>query len=166
MEESAFAAFYDATYGGLRAYVARGAGDPAAADDIAQEAYIRLLQAARKGTDIAATKAYLYRIATNLLIDHRRRRGREVRNESREPAATRREDARLDRNLDVGEAFGKLDPRQRMLLWLAHVEGYPHRDIARIMNVGERSVRVLLFRARKRFAEALRGKDIELEETP
>lgn len=168
MEESAFAAFYEDTYRGLWAYVARGVGEPAVAEDIAQEAYVRLLQAVRGGTDVAKAKAYLYRIATNLVIDHGRRRGREVQREEtpESPPPEFRPHGDLDLSIDLDGAFTGLDVRQRLLLWLAYVEGYRHRDIGRILGVGESSVRVLLFRARGRFAELLRGMGIDLEDTP
>jgi RNA polymerase sigma-70 factor (ECF subfamily) len=65
-------------------------------------------------------------------------------------------DTGLDLGLDVSDTFGRLPPKQRTLLWLAYVEGYGHRDISRIMKVREGSVRVLLFRARSRFADVLR----------
>ncbi len=168
MEESAFAAFYEATYRPLWAYVARGVREPAVADDITQEAYIRMLQVVKRGSRTPEAKAYLYRIATNLMHDHWRRGAREVQDD--DDSAAEQQPApghnRVDLGLDVGEAFGRLAPKQRALLWLAHVEGYGHRDIARMTNVGERSVRVLLFRARARFVELLRHMGIESEDAP
>jgi RNA polymerase sigma-70 factor (ECF subfamily) len=156
MEESAFAAWYQATFPALWAYVARGVREGAVADDITQEAYVRLLQANTNGLDAPQLKAYLYRIATNLMHDHWRRSGREIRDDEaalERPVAAG--DARLDLRLDVGEAFDKLSSSQRMLLWLAYVEGYGHRDIAGMMKLREKSVRVLLFRARNRLAALL-----------
>jgi DNA-directed RNA polymerase specialized sigma24 family protein len=41
------------------------------------------------------------------------------------------------------------------LLWLAYVEGFDHREIAAAKGVAEKSVRVLLFRARKALAAIL-----------
>jgi RNA polymerase sigma-70 factor (ECF subfamily) len=168
MEESAFAAFYEATHRPLWAYVAKGVREPAVADDITQEAYVRMLQVVKRGSRTPEAKAYLYRIATNLMRDHWRRGAREVQDV--EDAALERLRApgrdHADLGLDVGAAFGRLAPRQRALLWLAHVEGYGHRDIARMMNVGERSVRVLLFRARAQLVELLRHMGIESEHVP
>ena len=48
-----------------------------------------------------------------------------------------------------------LAPRDRALLWLAHVEGYDHREIARVLGLQESSVRVILFRARKKLEKEL-----------
>ena len=165
MEEAAFASLYEATFPALWAYVVRGVGEAAVADDISQEAYVRFLQAKTSGLDAPQVKAYLYRIATNLMHDHWRRSKRDVHddNDAREhpdPAG----DERLDLRLDVNEAFEELSPRQRTLLWLAYVEGYGHRDIAGVMNIREKSVRVLLFRARNRLAGLLRRMGIDGED--
>jgi RNA polymerase sigma-70 factor (ECF subfamily) len=47
-------------------------------------------------------------------------------------------------------------PRDRQLLWLAHAEGYSHREIAEITGLASASVRLLLFRARRKIARLLR----------
>jgi RNA polymerase sigma-70 factor (ECF subfamily) len=47
-------------------------------------------------------------------------------------------------------------PRDRQLLWLAHAEGYSHREIAEITGLASASVRLLLFRARRKIAHLLR----------
>jgi RNA polymerase sigma-70 factor (ECF subfamily) len=165
MEEAAFAALYEATFPALRAYVVKGVGEATVADDISQEAYVRLLQARTSGLGDPQLKAYLYRIATNLMHDHWRRSKREVHDDDAvraQPDKTR--DERVDLRLDVDEAFNKLSPGQRTLLWLAYVEGYGHRDIAGVMNLREKSVRVLLFRARNRLTGLLRRVGINGED--
>jgi RNA polymerase sigma-70 factor (ECF subfamily) len=161
MEESAFAALYQATFPALWAYVAKGVRDGTVADDITQEAYVRLLQASTRSLNDLQLKAYLYRIATNLMHDHWRHSGREVQDDETALERPDRSDPRLDLRLDVGQAFDQLSPSQRTLLWLAYVEGYGHRDIAGMMKVKEKSVRVLLFRARKRLGDLLRHMGIE-----
>jgi RNA polymerase sigma-70 factor, ECF subfamily len=158
MEESAFAAWYETTFPALWAYVVKSIGDATLADDIAQEAFVRLLQADTSKLHPPQVRAYLYRIATNLMHDHRRRAGREVHDDD---ATLEMPDPAGDTaavRLDVGDAFDRLPPNQRMLLWLAYVEGYGHREIAEMMGLREKSVRVLLFRARHRLA-ALLGVD-------
>jgi len=56
---------------------------------------------------------------------------------------------------DVRRAFEKLQPRERQLLWLAHVEGFGHSEIARLTGLKVGSIRVLLFRARRELAGVL-----------
>ena len=52
--------------------------------------------------------------------------------------------------------FGELKPRERALLWLAHVEEADHDEIGEALGLKSKSVRVLLFRARKKLAEILK----------
>jgi RNA polymerase sigma-70 factor (ECF subfamily) len=49
-----------------------------------------------------------------------------------------------------------MKPRERQLLWLAHAEGYSHREIAQITGLAAASIRLLLFRARRKIARILR----------
>ena len=65
---------------------------------------------------------------------------------------------RPDRNElrhDMMRVFSELKPQDRALLWLAHVEGSSHAEIAETLGVKEKSVKVMVFRARKRLAELL-----------
>jgi len=65
---------------------------------------------------------------------------------------------------DVKSLFDALHPRDRSLLWLAYVEGYSHEEIAEMMGLNAKSVKVLLFRLRGSFAASLRSKGYGLEE--
>jgi len=55
----------------------------------------------------------------------------------------------------LGPAMAQMRPRDRQLLWLAHAEGYSHREIAEVTGLGCASVRLLLFRARRKIAKLL-----------
>jgi RNA polymerase sigma-70 factor (ECF subfamily) len=55
----------------------------------------------------------------------------------------------------LGPALRQMRPRERQLLWLAHAEGYSHREIAEITGLGSASIRLLLFRARRKIAKLL-----------
>ena len=59
--------------------------------------------------------------------------------------------------LELSQVFSRLNERERMLLWLAYVEGYDHDQIAYIANIRKLSVKVLLFRARRRLAQLIEG---------
>jgi RNA polymerase sigma-70 factor (ECF subfamily) len=56
----------------------------------------------------------------------------------------------------LGPALGRMRPRDRQLLWLAYAEGYSHREIAAITGLASASIRLLLFRARRKIARLLR----------
>jgi RNA polymerase sigma-70 factor (ECF subfamily) len=166
MDEAAFREFYRETAPGLRAYVRRACGDAALADDLVQEAFYRFLRVNLPAGATWQTRAYLYRTASSLLADHWRRLRRERRwslgrfFSKNEPTA--------EPGGDSGEAmkiFRLLKPREQELLWLAYVEGFEHREIAVALDLSEKSVRVLLFRARKKLGDALGKAGIGLSRT-
>ena len=64
----------------------------------------------------------------------------------------------------MAHLFERLKPQEQALLWLAYVEGFDHGEIASALQVKEKSVRVLLFRARKRLAGIFTKEGIAPEE--
>jgi RNA polymerase sigma-70 factor (ECF subfamily) len=145
----------------LWAYLFRLTGNTADADDLLQEAFCRMLAARLATRDDDQLRAYLFRVATNAATDLWRRGGRSRRRE--EPLADEsagavpdREDAALKH--DMARTFRELKPQERVLLWLAHVEGSEHREIAAALGLKAASVPVLLFRARRKLAGLLRKK--------
>jgi RNA polymerase sigma-70 factor (ECF subfamily) len=161
MDEERFRAFYDRTARPLWCYLARVTGDRAAADDLVQESYYRLLRTTLPSMAEAQLKSYLYRTATNLLRDSWRKGKREpvmVGGEEAAAVASPLPDAgrQLEHRSELTQAFQRLKPREKELLWLAYVEGSSHREIAHIAGLRENSVRPLLFRARQKLAAVLR----------
>jgi RNA polymerase sigma-70 factor, ECF subfamily len=155
VDQPEFVAFYERTAPRVRAYLRRLTGDGALADDLLQETYVRFLRSGRAGASDGEYVAFLYRTATNLAYDHWRRRAREAKalgRLARTPAPP--EPPAL--GADLTRIFEQLRPRDRALLWLAHVEGHDHAEIARRVGVRTISVRVLLFRARAELARRLR----------
>src|SRR5256885_16144303 len=73
MDEETFRAFYERTARSVWVYLSRITGDAQAADDLLQETYYRFLRAERAYSSEAHRKNYLFRIATNLVPDARRR---------------------------------------------------------------------------------------------
>jgi len=153
MDQDEFTAFYRETAVVLRGYIQRVSGDAQAADDLLQETYLRFLRAKPAAADRAAMKAYLYKTATAAIYD----RWRKLRRERLWSLAFRfHEEAPAAAAGDVTRCFEKLKPRERALLWLAYVEGYAHGEIAGTLDLNEKSVRVLLFRARRNLERILR----------
>jgi RNA polymerase sigma-70 factor (ECF subfamily) len=152
VNQEAFRVFYNRTSRPLRAYLLRMSGRVDVADDLLQESYCRFLAASLPEMDEGQSRSYLFKVATNLLHDRWRRK--EIP-DNIDSARQSCEDDRETR-IDVRRAFDRLKPRERQLLWLAHVEGFDHKEIARLTGVKVASVRVLLFRARGELANALR----------
>ena len=159
MDEEAFRAFYDRTARPLWAYLSRLTGDRQAADDLLQEAYYRFLRARAQHEDEHHRRNSLFRIATNLARDRHRRTGG-VQNVSLDdehlhagPDAA----AGIERRTDLHRAMQQLKPRERELLWLAYAQGSSHQEIAATVGVKTASVKLLLFRARRKLADLLRA---------
>jgi RNA polymerase sigma-70 factor (ECF subfamily) len=152
MDESLFQTLYRRTAPSLRAYVAHVLGDASQADDIAQDAYLRLLRSGPATEDPSQLRAFLFRVASNLIIDHWRHRGRERRLRDERAAPPHVPAPDLPLRLDFARVFERLNPQQRQMMWLAYVEGADHREIAAALGLRERSVRVLLYRARHKLA--------------
>jgi RNA polymerase sigma-70 factor (ECF subfamily) len=154
MDEAAFARFYAETSRPLFGYLLRVTGDRALAEDLLQEAYCRLLSADRPDMNHSQSKSYLFRIATNLLHDRWRHHKEDSRPIQMPEAAACT--PHLDLKLGVRQAFRQLKPRERELLWLAYVEGSNHKEIADCTGLRASSVRLLLFRARRKLASLIR----------
>ncbi|WP_263365721.1 RNA polymerase sigma factor [Edaphobacter bradus] len=157
MDSDAFALFYERSARPLWAYLARVSGDHALADDLMQESYVRFLCASRPDDGEVASRRYLFRIATNLLRDHwRRPASTSIDDLPEELFASHDTTGHIVSSSILGPALARMRPRDRQLLWLAHAEGYSHREIAEVTGLGIASIRLLLFRARRRIAQLLR----------
>ena len=160
MDEDTFRAFYDRTARPLWGYLARVTGDRQLAEDLLQDAYYRFLRADATYENEAHRRNALFRIATNLARDTHRRRRVRPQDLAREHDVSQVPDradvaGRHQQRADLGRALQKLKPRERALLWLAYAEGSSHREIAAAVGVKLASVKLLLFRARKKMARVL-----------
>jgi RNA polymerase sigma-70 factor (ECF subfamily) len=160
MTEEAFHAFYEQTARPVWGYLARITGDARLADDLLQEAYYRFLRTRAEFESDDHRRNYLFRIATNLARDHRRRAGHQERHaieQARAEAhsADSHEGDRAVRRLDLTRAMEQLKPRERSLLWLAYAQGCSHEEIAEVLGVKKASLKSLLHRARHRLLSLL-----------
>jgi RNA polymerase sigma-70 factor (ECF subfamily) len=159
MTEEAFGVFYERTARSLWAYLSRLTGNPHLADDLLQETYYRFLRVNGSYESEAHRKNYLFRIATNLARDvHRRKRIEEVvlwDGHASGQAVPADPSVKSTMHTDLARAMAKLRPRDRSLLWLAYAHGSSHREIADTLGLKAASIKLLLFRARRRLAKLL-----------
>jgi len=134
-------------------------GDPVEAEDVAQEAFLRVLAAAPRYKPTAAFSTYLYRVVVRLCIDYARKRRPifsnalpETLDSSPDPAVAL---AQKDRDQLIRQALDALPPRQRMAVILKYYEGLGYSDIARAMGATVKAVERLLGRARKALQSSL-----------
>jgi RNA polymerase sigma-70 factor (ECF subfamily) len=147
-------ALFRRVYPSLFRYLHRLTGDTDAADDMAQESFVRLL-GRRLPEDEA--RLWLFTVATNLFRDRARmskRRERILTANPWRPAALPRPDEVLDRARTVDgvrRALEKVPERDRQML-LMREEGFRYDEIAKAAGVAPGSVGTLLARAARRFA--------------
>jgi RNA polymerase sigma-70 factor (ECF subfamily) len=150
--QAEFESFYARTARTLHGYLCRLTGDAATADEVLQETYIRMLHAPLM--DEPPRKAYLYKTATNLLRDRWRKMKREQKlwemNEFTEHVHQN-----FNLPLDMASVLDRLSAQERAILWLAHIEEMSHKEIGAILGVKEKSVRVMVFRAREKAKDLL-----------
>src|SRR5436190_4691384 len=160
MDEAKFEAFYRKTAGRIWSYIYRMTGDAATADDLMQKTFFRFLRSNPAIANDDHLRHYVFKTATNLVFDHFRETKR-IR--ERVVELPRTSDLRADRGElrhDMMRVFAELKPQERALLWLAHVEGESHEEIGEALGVKAKSVKVMLFRARKRLGDLLAKKGL------
>jgi len=164
MDEDAFKAFYDRNARALWAYLSRLSGDRQHADDLLQETFYRFLRSGASYDSDQHRRNALFQIATNLVRDSRRRRltspalvpaGDEGHADTTDTGV----EARAGTRADLRRALSHLRPRDRALLWLAYAHGSSHSEIAATLGVRPGSIKLMLFRARRRLAARLLGVD-------
>ncbi|OWU82930.1 RNA polymerase sigma factor [Oceanicola sp. 22II-s10i] len=150
-------------------HAARLLGDAAEAEDVAQEAMLRLWRIApewRAGE--AQVSTWLYRVTANLCIDRKRRArgGHTALDAIAEPAdpapsaAGQLQDKARMQALD--EALATLPDRQRQAVVLRHIEGLGNPEIAEIMEISTEAVESLTARGKRALAAALAGRREDL----
>ncbi len=144
-------------------HAARVLGDRAEAEDVAQEAMMRLWRAAADWqADGAKVSTWLFRVTANLAIDRLRRAGRAVGlDETDEPAddVPGADDRliRADRMAALDSALATLPERQRQAVVLRHIEGVSNPDIAEVLDISVEAVESLTARGKRALARALAG---------
>ena len=154
---------YDAlfrdVYPSLFRYLHRLTGDSDQAEDIAQEAFVRLLGRSLPGDE---ARLWLFTVATNLFRDGartRKRRERLLTATPWKPAALPAPDEEVERKnavQQVRRALEQIPERDRQML-LMREEGFKYDEIARVAAVAPGSVGTLLARATKRFLAVYDG---------
>ena len=149
--------FFDEWYPALVRSLRARLGDADLAEDIAQEAFVRMLDHRPRNP-----KAWLFTVAANLVCDHSRTaRGRArhlalVGDAAERAAAPDDPSQAVVRAEAVGQVRAALDAlteRDRTLLLLHH-GGYSYAEVAARLGVAPSSVGPLVTRAQRRFARA------------
>jgi RNA polymerase sigma-70 factor (ECF subfamily) len=173
-DRGAFDALFRRWAGRVLGYVTRLVGDPAVAEELVQEVFLRVHRARERYSADARFSTWLFTIATNLARNELRRPARRASARSLDEAGegaplelaapgsgadavahARRVGAALE------AALAGLPDRQREALWLAALEGLSYAEVASVLETSESSVKALVHRARTALAERMGEEGME-----
>ena len=155
----AFEELYRENVGRVYLLCLRMCGDPSLAEELAQEAFVRAWQKLRSFRGASAFSTWLHRVTVNVVLGNRRST---ARREARvKPAG---DDLSVDltasepspgQALDLERSIAALPDGARTIFVLHDVEGYRHKEIARLTGLAVGTSKAQLHRARKLLRKAL-----------
>jgi RNA polymerase sigma-70 factor (ECF subfamily) len=137
-------------------------GDEAAASDVSQQIFLKLMTAIGQFRGDSAFTTWLYRMVVNACIDEQRKRRRFLpfgdsvptsKLEDRRPQEKRY--ARLEVSESVQVAIKELTPKLRMPILLKYVEGLSYEEIATVMGCSKGTIASRLNRGHQKLAQRL-----------
>lgn len=154
-ERESFEAFFQARHRAIFAYLWRMTGEEEAANDLCQETFLRAWRQFERIRLYDRPEAWLLRVATNLALNHLRRRkgpvgGALSLDEGIDPA-TSDPSWRFAVRDAVRGVLAELTPRQRAALILREAYGLTGDQLAQALGVSTPAAKMLLFRAREAF---------------
>lgn len=122
--------------------------------DIIQDVFVRTLEYLQKGNVIDSIRPFLYKTATNIIIDNSRKRKASsldsLVEEGFDPETLQKGGIEANAELsNTFKLFDKLDDSHKEILQLRHIDDLDISEIARILNISENSASVRIHRATK-----------------
>jgi RNA polymerase sigma-70 factor (ECF subfamily) len=145
-------------------YLCRAVGQPETARDLTQDVFLRVSGTTLPSGDAGALRAWIFRIARNLAIDHARRERR--RPEAPLDAASPSRPASQDVSAAVNQALATLDELDRHVFLLREVAGLGYDDIATACDLTPDAVRSRIHRARLHLRSQLQAPLAECQTRP
>jgi|SRR5262245_54585692 len=151
----AFEVLYSRHFQRVYALCLRIVANPAEAEDLRQDVFVRLIQKIGTFRGESTFSTWLYRFTVNQVLTHfRKRRVRieePIENEPQCELNRPRENAVqisvIDR-IALERAVARLAPGYRKVFRLHDIEGYEHKEVARILGISEGASKAQLHRAR------------------
>lgn len=169
-DKRAFRALVERHQAGAFSVAVRLLRDEQEAREVVQEAFVRAYRKLDQFEGSSAFFTWLYRIVTNIAIDHRRRPGRRI-HESLEAslddeerpiqlvAPPEHDPGEAVRRQEIGariqEALDALPPYHRAVILMREVDGLSYQEMAEAMNVSKGTIMSRLFHARQKLQRAL-----------
>ncbi|HVU94328.1 MAG TPA: RNA polymerase sigma-70 factor [Puia sp.] len=166
-DETAFRYVMDRYFPIITMFALRIVHNRSAAEDIAEDTFIKLWQTREKSQTFQSIKAFLFITAKNACLNALRSERSMARRNTGFVAASAEEEETIDREIirsevwaEIHRAAAELPEKTGRVFRLAYVEGLPNREIARQLNISVNTVKTQKARAIELLREKLQGKDI------
>ncbi len=157
-DENAFKAFYELHYAQLYGFVLKHTDDQQLAEDLVQQAFIKLWQKRTSIYSALAFKSYLFTTARNLVIDeyHRKLAEQEAQLVFKDLLQTTpSEEVHQTILQEINAAIEALPPKRRRIFEMHKLEGLSHREIAAALSISISTVEKQMVAAMKTLREKL-----------
>lgn len=141
------------------------------AEDLSQEVFLKAFRCLKKFRGEASLSSWFYRITLNTFLDRKRKLSFLAEKKQQQLDDQSMTEISLDHNnpfenpetyaeskqmqFHIEQALEKLTPRERSVFVMRHYHGLPVKEVARILNISEGTVKSLLFRAIKKLQKEL-----------
>ncbi len=157
-DRRAFERLYRAHVGRVYTLCARMVGDPATAEELTQDVFVRAWDKLALYRGESAFSTWLHRLAVNVVLNHRKSEGRRRGRLEDDPEALDDQPGHqvpAGIRLDLEQAIAALPPGARRVFLLHDVEGFKHEEIATMLGVTSGGSKAQLHRARMLLRQAL-----------
>jgi RNA polymerase sigma-70 factor (ECF subfamily) len=164
--KNAFGLLYEKYLDEIYRFVYVSMNDQWEAEDITENAFIKAWEQLpivySQNSEIENFRAWLYRIARNLIVDHFRSKKPLVLEGEISSIENSPESVYSENNLSkqLFKAIMQLEPNYRQIIVLRFINQLSHKESANIMNLGYNNVRVLQYRALRKLRVMLSKEDI------
>src|SRR5688572_545821 len=164
-DPDAFEELYRAHAGRLYSLIFRMAGSVQEAEDLLQEVFLHAHRKLGSFRGDSSLGTWLYRLAVNQCLDFLRGRQAKMARATEsldeegavEPSAAAPAVPTAISRLDLERAMARLPPGCRAAFVLHDVEGFEHREVAKMLGISEGTSKSQVHKARMKLRESLRG---------
>jgi RNA polymerase sigma factor (sigma-70 family) len=139
----------------LRGFLRKLTGQPATADDLAQETFVRAWQRCRLFDGNGSYPAWLVRIGWRLFLDLERHEHHLRDKHARSAGGSEAFEPNYGTRLDIVAALAVLPPRERACILLCDMEGWSHSEAAKLLGLPLGTLKSVVARAREQLRRHL-----------
>jgi len=157
MEEPRAAGIFERHHLAVYRFLRRATGDGAAAEDLTQDVFVRIVRGLDRYEERLRERAWVFRIARNVLLDWHRRTLRLGSELSLDAVAEAASDARQSDDVALQEALQGIREEEREAFLMREVAGLGYEEIAALVEATPDAVRMRIYRARAALRRWLGG---------